>query len=137
APESQDITASNRLWRHPTAPQRIGSGVLIGDWVFQVNEPGTAQCIEWKTGKVLWMERLTGSTWASLVHADGRLYTTSLDGETVVFRPNPERLEVIARNQIPERTLASLAISRGDIFLRTYNHLWCLTQLESKPKANE
>lgn len=123
---SPDITQTNRLWRHPSSPQRIGSGVLVGEWIFIVNEPGTVQCIEWKTGRIRWTERLTGSTWASLVYADGHLYTTSLNGETVVFRPDPDKLDVVARNAIPERTLASLAISRGEIFLRTYDHLWCL-----------
>ena len=127
-----DITATNRLWRHPSAPQRIGSGVILGDHVYMVNEPGTAQCIEAKTGKILWTDRLTSSTWASLVHAEGRLYTTSLDGESVVFLPNPEKLEVVARNKIPERTLASLAISNGDVFLRTYNHLWCIRKADGK-----
>lgn len=121
-----DITTTNRLWRHPGAPQRIGSGVILGEHVYMVNEPGIAQCIEAKTGKTLWNDRLTGSTWASLVHAEGLLYTTSLDGETVVFRPNTEKLDVVARNKIPERTLASLAVSNGDVFLRTYNHLWCI-----------
>ena len=121
-----DVTSTNRLWRHPTSPQRIGSGVILGDHVYIVNEPGTAQCIETHTGKILWTNRLTSSTWASLVHADGYLYTTSLDGESVVFRPNPEKLDVVARNKIPERTLASLAVSNGELFLRTYNHLWCL-----------
>jgi outer membrane protein assembly factor BamB len=123
---NNDITATNRLWRHPSAPQRIGSGVLLGDHVFMVNEPGTVQCIEAKTGKILWTDRLTSSTWASLVLADGRLHTTSLTGESVVFLPNPQKLEVLAHNTIPERTLASLAVSNGDIFLRTYDHLWCI-----------
>lgn len=131
-PDDRDITATNRLWRHPTAPQRIGSGVMIGEHVYMVNEPGTAQCIEAKTGKIVWTERLTSSTWASLVHADARLYTTSLDGESVVFQPSPEKLKVISRNVIPERTLASLAISNGDLFLRTYNHLWCIRNSESQ-----
>ncbi|MBS0203149.1 MAG: PQQ-binding-like beta-propeller repeat protein [Planctomycetes bacterium] len=127
-----DITSTHRLWRHPTSPQRIGSGVVLGEHVYMVNEPGTAQCIEAKTGKILWTNRLTSSTWASLVHADGHLYITSLDGESVVFRPNLEKLDVVARNKIPERTLASIAISNGDLFLRTYNHLWCLRKAERK-----
>ncbi len=122
-----DLTASHRLWRHPKAPQRIGSGVIVGDHIYIVNEPGTAQCIEWKTGTTLWTERLTGTTWASLVKVGDRLYTTSLDGETVVFAAQP-KFEVLARNTIPERTLASLAISNGEVFLRTYQHLWCLAR---------
>ena len=122
-----DVTASHRLWRHPRAPQRIGSGVIVGDHVYMVNEPGTAQCIAWKTGETLWTERLTGGTWASLVHVGDRLYTTSLDGETVVFAAKP-KFEVLSRNSIPERTLASLSISEGEVFIRTHKHLWCIGQ---------
>lgn len=125
---SGDVTETHRLWRHPSAPQRIGSGVILGDHVYLVNEPGTAQCIEWKTGKILWTDRATTTTWANLVLAESRLYTTSLDGETVVFTPQPDKLNVLARNKIPERTLASLVISNGEMFLRTYNHLWCLAK---------
>jgi outer membrane protein assembly factor BamB len=120
-----DLTESHRLWRHPKGPQRIGSGMIVGQHIYQVNEPGTVQCIEWKTGQVLWTERLTGNTWASLVQVGDRLYTTSLEGETVVFAAKP-KLEVLARNVIPERTLASLAISDREIFLRTHQHLWCI-----------
>ncbi|MEI8383711.1 MAG: PQQ-binding-like beta-propeller repeat protein, partial [Planctomycetota bacterium] len=127
-----DITDTHRLWRFPSSPQRIGSGVIVGEHIYVVNEPGTAQCIAAKTGKILWTERLTSSTWASLVYAEGRLYTTSLDGESVVFLPNTEKLEVLARNKIPERTLASIAVSNGEFFLRTYDNLWCIRKSERK-----
>ncbi len=99
--------------------------MIVGDHVYIVNENGTVQCIEWKTGKILGTERLTGNTWASLVRVGDRLYTTSLEGETVVFAAKP-KLDVLARNVISERTLASLAISNGEIFLRTHQHLWCI-----------
>src|SRR5207247_689905 len=74
---SGDVTATNRLWRVDHAPQRIGSGVIIGEHIYHVNENGVAVCIELKTGKTLWEERATSSTWGSLVMADGRLYVTS------------------------------------------------------------
>src|SRR5207302_3920254 len=80
-----DVTATHRLWRHPSAPQRIGSGVIVGDHVYVVDEPGPARCIEWQTGKTLWTERLTGNTWGSLVHAGDRLYATNQNGETFVL----------------------------------------------------
>jgi outer membrane protein assembly factor BamB len=120
-----DLTASNRLWRHPVNPQRIGSGVIVGDHIFMVNEPGIAQCIEWKTGKVLWNERVCGPVWGSLVYADGKLYVTSLDGETAVLAPSP-KFEKIASNKLGERTLASIAVSDGRLYIRTYKHLWCI-----------
>src|SRR5262249_182906 len=83
---------------------------------------GTLQCITWKDGKALWTERLGGGVWGSLVHADGRFYVTLLDGETVVVAAKP-KFEVLAKNPLKERTLSSIAISDGHLFIRTYKHL--------------
>jgi outer membrane protein assembly factor BamB len=122
-----DVTETHRLWRVPSSPQRIGSGVTVGEHLYIVNEPGTFQCIEWKTGKVLGTERTGGGVWGSLVYADGRLYVTNLDGETLVLAAKPS-LEVLSRNPLKERTLASIAVADRAIFVRTYKHLWCLAQ---------
>jgi outer membrane protein assembly factor BamB len=122
---SGDVTATHRLWRHPNASQRIGTGVIIGEHLYHVNEPGTMQCIDWKSGKSLWTERIDGGVWGSLVHAEDRLYVTRLDGETVVVAAKP-KFEVLANNPLKERTLSSIAISDGQLFIRTYKHLWCI-----------
>jgi hypothetical protein len=48
------------------------------------------------------------------------------DGETYVLAAKP-KFEVLARNRLPkETTRASLAVSDGDLFIRTYDHLWCI-----------
>jgi outer membrane protein assembly factor BamB len=120
-----DVTDSQRLWHVEKAPQRIGSGVIVGEHVYIVNENGTAQCIELKTGKTLWQERATGGTWGSMVCADGKLYVTSQQGETVVLAAKPV-FEVLSRNALEERSQSSLAVSNGQLFLRTYRHLWCI-----------
>jgi len=122
-----DVTESHRLWRSPKGSQRIGSGVILGPHLYTVNTPGTFQCLEWATGNVVTTERACGETWSSLVYADGRLYVTSLEGETVVLAARPE-FEVLSRNPIQERTLASIAVSGGALFIRTYQHLWCIAQ---------
>ena len=36
------------------------------------------------------------------------------------------KFELIARNPLKERVLASIAVSNGELFIRTYNHLWCI-----------
>jgi len=122
---SGDVTASHRLWRVERSPQRIGSGVIVGGHLYMVNEPGTAQCIELRTGRILWTERLGGSCWGNLVHAAGRLYVTDRQGETAVMAAAPA-FQVLARNPLGERTQASIAVSRGELFIRTFRHLWCI-----------
>jgi outer membrane protein assembly factor BamB len=124
-----DVTASNRLWLEKQT-QRIGSGVVVGGNVFIVNAgPGTAQCIECQTGKIRWTERLEGGeSWSSVVMAAGRLYVTSRRGVTSVFRPDPDKFELLAMNDLGEPSNATPAISNGQIFLRTDKHVYCIDE---------
>jgi len=121
-----DVTESHRLWvTDRRMPQRVGSGVMVGDHVYILNEPGNAECIEAKTGKSVWNERVSSGSWGSMVHADGKLYVTNQKGETLVLAARPTH-EVISRNPLDERSQSSPAVSDGDIFIRTYKHLWCI-----------
>jgi outer membrane protein assembly factor BamB len=122
-----DVTR-DRLWHHPRNPQRIGSPVIVGDYAYLINEPGLASCFEQKTGKDVWrQERVMGSTWASLVHAAGRLYVTSRDGQTVVFKADPAKVDVLERNKLPDEVYGSIAIADGDLLIRGYKYLWCIS----------
>jgi outer membrane protein assembly factor BamB len=123
-----DLTRTHRLWHHTDKnPQRIGSGIIVGDYLYMVNAgPGTVQCIELMTGKDRWDGKRLGSAfWASLVLADGRFYATDHEGDTYVLAAKPE-FEQLSQNRLGEHTNASLAISDGDILIRTDEHLWCI-----------
>ncbi|MEX0716539.1 MAG: PQQ-binding-like beta-propeller repeat protein [Planctomycetaceae bacterium] len=125
-----DVTETNRLWRVETGnPQRIGTGVLVGDFIYMANDgPGVIQCIEARTGREVWRERLPGgNAWASIVATgDGLLYATSQGVSTTVFRPDPEKFDVVATNRLPGRTNATPAVSDSEIFLRTDDALYCI-----------
>jgi outer membrane protein assembly factor BamB len=125
---SDDIT-KDRLWKHPSNPQRVGSGMIVGDYVYMVDESGPPRCFDLKTGEEQWKaKRPTGAvTWGSMVHAEGRLYVLMRNGETLVFAAKP-KYELLAKNSLGagEETNSSLAISNGDVFLRTFKHLWCI-----------
>jgi outer membrane protein assembly factor BamB len=125
--ETGDLTASHRLWVVEKGnPQRVGSGVVAGKHVYIVNDPGVAECIELATGKQLWKGRAANSSWGSMVLAGDRLYVTDQSGQTVVLRATPEKLEVLAENELGETTRASVAPSDGQVFIRTYKHLYCI-----------
>ena len=121
-----DIT-KDRLWLNETKnPQRIGSGVLVGGHVYSMGENGVPQCFDVKTGKELWnADRLADGAWGSLVHADGKLYVATRNGTTHVLAASP-KYELLATNRLDEHIDASIAISNGELFIRTYKHLWCV-----------
>ena len=124
-----DIT-EDRLWLHPKAKQRIGSGVIHDGHIFISSDAGVAECFELKTGKLVWEERLAGpgptaSSWSSMVLADGKVYSVNQSGDAFVLKASP-KFELLSTNSIGEKTLASLAVSDGQIFVRTYQNLWCV-----------
>ncbi len=125
-----DVTETNRLWLVDKGnPQRIGSGVVIGRHIFMANEPGIAQCLELDTGREVWKDRLPGGNiWGSIVAAEGRLYVTNQKGTTHLFRANPERFELIASNELGEASNSTPALSDGQIFVRTFEHLFCIEE---------
>jgi len=128
---SGDVTESRRLWHHPKTKQRIGSGVTYDGHFYILNDPGVAECYELQTGKLVWEERLKGpaaksDNWSSLVRAADQLYAINQGGDAFVFRASPT-FEVLATNSLPETTIASLAVSDGEIFARTYQALWCIS----------
>jgi len=123
-----DVTDSHRLWLHEMRnPQRVGSGVIVGGHVYILNENGVAWCIELESGEIKWEERVGrgGRSWSSTSFVDDRLYVTNINGTTLVLEANPSECKLLAENQVGELTRSSLAFSDGQVFQRTYEHLYC------------
>ena len=132
--ESGDLTESHRLWADPPRgqnqnPQRIGSGQVVGDHLYLLNEPGVIQCLEMATGKSAWKERLSRrKSWSSMNLVGGRLYINDVAGTTFVVAPDPGGLNLLATNELGAglHTNASLAFAGGRIFLRTDTVLFAI-----------
>ncbi|MSR60278.1 MAG: hypothetical protein EXS05_22000 [Planctomycetaceae bacterium] len=62
----------------------------------------------------------------ALTPPPARLYVTNQNGTTIVFRPNPEKFELLAENNLNEHCNSTIAVSDGQIFLRTFQHLYCI-----------
>jgi outer membrane protein assembly factor BamB len=126
---SGDITASNRLWQQ-RSPQRIGSGVVKDGRIYIHNDPGTAMCLDLKTGEALWTERLqgagrSGQNWSSVLLADGRCYTITQGGDCFVFKADP-KFALLSVNSLGERSNSSIVPSNGELFIRTHQALYCI-----------
>jgi outer membrane protein assembly factor BamB len=126
-----DVTATHRLWREERTKNRLGSGVIKDDHVYILNTEGIAECIELRSGKTIWEERVQAkgpksSSWSSMVLVGDRIYVLNQSGDTVMLGASP-KYEALGVNSIGnELTNTSHAISDGEIFLRTHKHLWCI-----------
>lgn len=122
-----DVTETNRLWEATVRKDCIGSGVVADGCVFLVTQSGFAVCLDLKTGKQLWEERLPGGqgSWSSLVLARDRLLVTNHAGRVSVLAAS-RQFDVLHTNTIPdETTCSSPTVANGHVLLRTHDALWC------------
>ncbi len=118
-----DVTDSHRAWALQRGAPHTPSALLVGDELYLVSDRGVATCLDAKTGEVHWSERLTGGFSASPLHADGKVYFQSEEGIAYVVKAG-KTFELLAKNDLGERTLASYAVADGALFIRTAEKLY-------------
>ncbi|MDB6041276.1 MAG: outer rane biosis protein [Verrucomicrobiales bacterium] len=118
-----DATESHVRWKQAKGAPTTPSPLLLGDELYMVSDGGIASCLNALTGEVHWSERLGGGFSASPVAAEGRIYCVNESGVTSVVRAG-KTFEILATNDLGERSLASPALDDASIFIRTESHLW-------------
>jgi len=121
-----DVSSSHLLWSTQNGPD-VPTPVTDGKYFYVVNDRGIVWCLDAKTGAEIYgQQRLKPGTYSSSpVLADGKIYVTSEDGLTTVLKAGP-KFEVLAENALNDYCLSSPAISDGQIFIRTAQHLYCI-----------
>jgi len=123
--ERGDLGTNNLVWEQRRGMPKVPSMLFMHPHLFAVTDAGMATCLTAATGDIVWQERLGGSFAASPVAAAGRIYFVADNGDTTVIAAEPE-FKVLAKNPLGEKVQATPAISQGQIFIRTVNHLFCI-----------
>ena len=120
-----DVTKSHILWQAPGGASYVPSILYYEGLIYVTNEVGIVTCADAENGNMVWRHRLGGLFFASPVAGDGKVYLVSETGETFGLRAG-RTAQVLARNELDERILASPAISGGRLFLRGDGTLYCI-----------
>lgn len=124
-PDGQgDVTRTHLAWRDNRGAPYVPSFITVGDYLLSINNAGVAFCYEAATGKVLWEHRL-GRHHASPVLVGGLVYFINDAGEINVIRPGAT-FDRVAKYELGESCYASPAISDGQVFIRGFQHLFCI-----------
>jgi outer membrane protein assembly factor BamB len=127
-PDGQgDVTKTHIAWRQNRGVPSRSSSLLVDDLLYMVNETGIASCLEARTGKTVWQQRLHGENIASPLYAEGRIYCFNHDGLAHVLAAGREA-KILARNQLDAGCMASPAVAGQALFVRTRTHLYRIEQ---------
>jgi outer membrane protein assembly factor BamB len=118
-----DVTDSHVAWTAKKGVPNTPTPLLVGGELYLVSDGGIATCLDAMTGKVHWQQRIGRGYSASPIYATGRIYFLSEDGVGTVLKAGTA-FEQLAKNPMNERSLASLAVSDGALFLRTEKNLF-------------
>lgn len=111
------------LWSSKrNVPKKPGM-IFYNNMLFTIDDSGIASCLDAKTGKEFWRERVGGNYSASPIFAAGRVYFFSEEGKTTVIEAT-NRFNVIAINQLENGFMASPAVIGNAFILRTKTHLY-------------
>lgn len=111
-------------WKSSKLPTGYCSPIYKDGRVYALSHGGVLNCADAKDGKPLWDLRLEGKFAASPLWAEGRIYAVSEEGEVSVVQAGEEP-QVLARNVLRDKILASPVAAGGCLFLRSDRYLYC------------
>jgi outer membrane protein assembly factor BamB len=120
---------SNRsiAWCQKTGAPYNPSPLLYGDYFYVLHDRGFLACYDARSGREIYgktrlapeTEAFTSSPWAY----QGKIFCLSEDGDTFVIQAGPE-YKLLRTNRVGELCMATPAILRHSLILRTESHLW-------------
>ena len=111
------------IWRSSRNAPNKPSPLLVGDYLYLVDDGGIASCLEARTGQEAWRERVGGNYSASPITANGRIYFFNEEGKTTVVEAKPE-FKILASNELGDGFMASPAVAGDSLILRSRTHLY-------------
>jgi len=114
-------------WYQRQAGPYNPSPLVYGDYYYTLLDRGIMTCHDARTGhEVYGKQRIdpeasafTASPWAS----NGKIFALSEDGDTFVIQAGPE-FKVVGKNSLDEMCMATPAIARGSLVIRTATQLY-------------
>lgn len=108
----------------------VPSPLVIGGLMYLLGDGGILKCVEAKTGREVYEERLNGSSggsskfFCSPVAGDGKIYCGSQMGDLIVVKAG-EKFQQLSATKLDSPMNATPAIGDGRIFVRTEKSLYC------------
>ena len=125
--KADETTNQYVVWSHRAAASYMPSALVYGNYYYTLYSQGFLTCHDARMGEQVYGRRrvatdagaFTASPWAY----NGRIFAANEDGDTYVIQAGPE-YKLIGKNTLGEMVLATPAVVRGSVIIRTVSSLW-------------
>jgi outer membrane protein assembly factor BamB len=122
-------------WRQPLLGTYNTSALVYGDHYYTLLDRGFLLCHDARTGRQIYGRQrisvdssgFTTSPWAF----NGKIFLLSEDGDTFVVQAGPE-FKLLGKNSLNDMALATPAIARGSLIIRTQSKLYRIAKAAGK-----
>jgi outer membrane protein assembly factor BamB len=124
--KGDESTNSSIAWALNKAGPYNPSPLVYGDYLYVLYDMGALACFDARTGKQVYAKQRLGSSagfTASPWACAGKIYCLNEDGETYVVQAGAE-FKQIGRNRLDEMCMATPAVLRGNLLIRTLTKLY-------------
>lgn len=147
------LTKTNLKWSVNGIRAGYSSPIVDGDRLYLVDDSANVFAFDINTGKQLWKHTIGTLQRASPVLADGKLYVGTENGKFFILKPGPTGCEVLDEDELEpgvsnvqlktaegddliaanEQILASVAVSRGRVYLVSTKAIYCIGKKTPSP----
>ena len=124
---SGDVTATHVKATINVGGQAFSSPVVVGQYLYRLENEGLLKCWEMATGKKVYEQKLNGlgKWWGSpVVDGQGRIYVATA-GKSFVVQGGPE-FKVLGTGDLGDQNDPSPAVSKGRLFLVGLKNIYCV-----------
>ncbi|MDZ7604193.1 MAG: PQQ-binding-like beta-propeller repeat protein [Cyclobacteriaceae bacterium] len=118
-------TPPETVWESNEYLPDVASPVAMNGSLFIATSYGIAACFDAVSGELLWEHESQAGFYASPVIADGKVYFLDMDGKMHIFSMAKEK-NLLGEPELGEKAVSTPAFANGKIFLRGFDHLFCI-----------
>jgi hypothetical protein len=128
-----DAVKAEEVYFKDNLTNKHGGVVVVGDYAYSDrDEGGGVQCVEWKTGKVVWKtdKDKEGSGSAAIIYADGHLYVHYANGYVALVAADPTMKTYAEKSCFKlangdHNSWSHPVVVGGRLYVREKETVWC------------
>ncbi len=132
-----DLTKSGELWRDKEIMSGKASPIMVDGRLVTITDTSTLMVLNPATGEVLDKTKVGRVMRSTPLYADGKIYTTSMNGYVYVLKLENDEIKTVSRTRLPsgEECHGSPIVSHGRIYIPTNGGIYCIADESKQPGA--